>query len=130
MTYKLYFILLSDGSYGDPETILNENELLERYSHVDITKIKMSPSGKVGIFLWCSLCEIVDQQVGVCVLESFFWGGRRQVCILYQSRVCSESESERLYVYNHLIFELCVEKDGKICLNDHHRECIIIYTQL
>lgn len=47
----LYFILLSDGSYGDPETILNENELLERYSHVDITKIKMSPSGKVGIFL-------------------------------------------------------------------------------
>ena len=46
-----YFILLSDGSYGDPETILDENELLERYSHVDITKIKMSPSGKVGIFL-------------------------------------------------------------------------------
>jgi len=46
-----YFVLLSDGSYGDPETILDENELLERYSHVDITKIKMSPSGKVGIFL-------------------------------------------------------------------------------
>jgi len=46
-----YFFLLSDGSYGDPETILDENELLERYSHVDITKIKMSPSGKVGIFL-------------------------------------------------------------------------------
>jgi len=44
----LYFILSSDGSYGDPETILDENELLERYSHVDITKIKMSPSGKVG----------------------------------------------------------------------------------
>ncbi|XP_020623463.1 protease 2-like isoform X1 [Orbicella faveolata] len=43
--------ILEDGSYGDPETILDENELLERYSHVDITKIKMSPSGKYIGFL-------------------------------------------------------------------------------
>ena len=75
----MYFVLLSDGSYGDPETILDENELLERYSYVDITKINMSPSGKVGIFLWSSLCEIIDWPASFSVLEKSkranFWEG-------------------------------------------------------
>ena len=36
-----------DGSYGDPEIILNQNELKERYPYVSIPIIKMSPSRRV-----------------------------------------------------------------------------------
>ena len=36
-----------DGSYEEPEIILDQNELLERYPHVSIPLIKMSPSRRV-----------------------------------------------------------------------------------
>ncbi|RMX35546.1 hypothetical protein pdam_00003796 [Pocillopora damicornis] len=40
-----------DGSYGDPETILDQNELKERYNYVSIPRIKISPSGRYIGFL-------------------------------------------------------------------------------
>ena len=39
----------ADGSYSEQEIILNQNELIERYPHVSIPVIKMSPSRRV----WC-----------------------------------------------------------------------------
>lgn len=42
---------LEDGSYGDPEIILNQNELKERYPYVSIPIIKMSPSRRYIAFL-------------------------------------------------------------------------------
>lgn len=43
--------ILEDGSYGDPETILDQNELKERYNYVSIPRIKISPSGRYIGFL-------------------------------------------------------------------------------
>lgn len=43
--------ILEDGSYEDPEIILNQNELKERYPHVSIPIIKISPSRRFIGFL-------------------------------------------------------------------------------
>lgn len=45
----IYVVVTLDGSYGDPETILDQNELKERYNYVSIPRIKISPSGRVSI---------------------------------------------------------------------------------
>lgn len=43
--------ILEDGSYGEQEIILNQNELIERYPHVSIPIIKMSPSRRYIAYL-------------------------------------------------------------------------------
>ncbi|KAJ7390785.1 hypothetical protein OS493_022343 [Desmophyllum pertusum] len=44
--------ILEDGSYGDPETILDQNELKERYSHVDIQGLKCLPRKSTLLSCW------------------------------------------------------------------------------
>ncbi|XP_068683040.1 dipeptidyl aminopeptidase BI-like [Montipora foliosa] len=43
--------MLEDGTYGEPEIILNQNELQERYPYVSIPVIKMSPTRRFVAFL-------------------------------------------------------------------------------
>lgn len=42
----MYFSF-TDGKYGTPEVILNQDELAERFVYVGVSFIKLSPSRKV-----------------------------------------------------------------------------------